>query len=114
MNPRELTPWLYGRKRPTALIVHNSPSYGVNTILRAMDFAGLQVPKDISIIIFGVRDQYRVEGFPFTTMVEPFYDVGKTAVGALMDKVEGRATTLRVMEFPFELVPGKSCAPLHT
>ena len=109
-SPRELLPWLFEKDRPTAIIVYPG-AYGVPTILKSIDEMGLHVPNDLSIITFW-NSPYKIEGFPVTTMIEPFYEVGKASVGLLLDKIGGKVKTSKTIRFPFEMASGASCASL--
>ena len=109
-EPEELNPWLFEKKRPTAIVVY-SGTCGFPTIYKSIYKRDMRIPDDISILMFETL-QYEFEGFPVTTMAEPNYELGKTAVAALMEKVEGRTKIQEVIKIPFELVPGASTAPV--
>ena len=107
-EPKDFTPWLFEKGRPSAIVVYPG-DYALPTIFRSMDMMRLSVPKDLSIVIFS-NIPCIYDGFSITTMVEPFYEVGLAAVDALMDKIEGKVKTQKVLKFPFKLVEGSSCA----
>ena len=109
-TPQEIAPWLFEKNRPTAIVV-NPGAYGFPTIFRAIDAAGLSIPKDLSIVTFE-NHPCIFDGFTLTTMVEPFHEIGKAAVSALIDKIKGNTEPLKSMEFPFKLVQGLSCAKI--
>ena len=102
-----IMPWLSSKDRPTA-IVFNSPEIFFSTIFRYADVAGLRIPDDLSLITFSsspcIFDDVRI-----TTMVEPFFDIGRAAVAALIDKIKNKTGDLQAVKFPFRFEQGESC-----
>jgi len=107
--PQTIMPWLFSKNRPTAILTYHAPT-GLATIFRAADEQGIKIPEDLSILTFSNKP-YRLDGFSMTTMIEPFHTIGGEAASALIDKIENGSGDLPAREFPFSIVPGKSCAP---
>lgn len=107
-HPEKLLPWLSDKDRPTGIIDYHS-SYGLPAILRALDHLNMQVPKDMSIVTFA-SSLVRIEGFPITTMVEPFREIGGISVVKLIERIESRSASYPTITLPFRLEIGDSSA----
>ncbi len=79
--------------------------------LRGLRDAGLQVPRDVSVV--GFDDIPLAEHFdpPLTTVRLPAHSLGKTAGQLLVDRVAGRPVALRTL-LPTQLVIRESAAPV--
>jgi len=111
-SPRELLPWLFEKDRPTALIVYQG-TYGIPTIFKSVELMGLHVPKDLSLVTFDTCP-FIFGGFPLTTMIIPFREIGQLAVATLVDRINSEANSFKTMKLPFALYHGMSCAPLSS
>ncbi len=93
-------------KIPTAVFVDTDlKALGA---IEAINAAGLKVPDDISVA--GFDDMPGADSFspPLTTVRIPYYDIGKTAIKMLMDRLKTGAD-VRTKILRSELVARKSC-----
>lgn len=74
----------------------------------------LKIPEDISIIGFDDMDLSRLRPIQLSTVSQPQYEMGKTAVRFLCDRIEEPETEYRNMVFNTRLVLRKTCSPLNT
>jgi DNA-binding LacI/PurR family transcriptional regulator len=79
--------------------------------LSAIRNAGLRVPKDIALA--GVNDipLARLVDPPLTTVHQPAYEMGKTAMEMLQQLIAGQSPTQRQVNLPTALVIRQSCGP---
>jgi LacI family transcriptional regulator len=92
----------------TALIAQND-GVAVGAI-RALENAGLQVPRDVSVVGFdGVPLQ---AGAPLITTIEvPLQEIGRQAVASLLEWIKDPAQTPRNICLPNHLIEGRTTAP---
>jgi DNA-binding LacI/PurR family transcriptional regulator len=100
---------LVGRRGLDAVFVSNDQM--ALGLLRCLDEYGLRVPDDVSVV--GYDDIPEAEFFtpPLTTVRQPFTDVGKRAIAALLAALGGRATEPVVSVVDPTLVVRASTAP---
>ena len=94
-------------KKPRAVVAVNDPAaFGA---MKAIYEKGLSIPEDIAIV--GFSDDIRAELMrsPLTTIRQDAYEVGKKAVGKLIDLIEGNSTEVEEIIIKGELVIRKSC-----
>jgi LacI family transcriptional regulator len=73
----------------------------------ALDAAGLRVPEDVSLVGF---DNIPFSGtLGLTTMSQNSYDMGRSALQLLLDRIHGRAGTPRRMTYEPSLMIRRSC-----
>ena len=79
-------------------------------LIRALNEAGRRVPEDVSVVGF---DDMPEAGYflpPLTTLRQDFAEVGRRALGSLVDRISGGSAGLHV-RVPPELVVRASAAP---
>ena len=72
--------------------------------MHALRLRGRSCPQDVSVMGF---DDIRIARFaypPLTTVRQPMEEIGRKAVGLLLDILEGRADALHTLTLPHELV----------
>jgi LacI family transcriptional regulator len=105
---------LKGERRPTALVCYDT---GARALLAAA-LAGLQVPRDLSILTFapqrgdaGGRRGESFLGRAVGQMGLPVEDAGHNAVDLLLRKIAAPAEKLPACVLPLKLDPGDTCGP---
>ncbi len=94
--------------RPTAVFCYNDMT--AIGALRAARAAGLRVPEDFSIVGF---DDILFAAYtepPLTTVAQPKYEMGRTAMGVLLRLLQGERTPTH-LQLPCRLVERASCGP---
>jgi len=95
-------------QRPTAVFCYNDMT--AIGALRAARVAGLRVPEDLSIIGF---DDILFAAYtepPLTTIAQPKYEMGRTAMGMLLQLLQGERVPAH-LQLPCHLVERASCGP---
>ncbi|WP_322801451.1 LacI family DNA-binding transcriptional regulator [Thermoflexus sp.] len=95
-------------RRPTAVFCYNDMT--AIGALRAARAAGLRVPEDLSIIGF---DDILFAAYtepPLTTVAQPKYEMGRTAMSVLLRLLQGERTPAH-LRLPCRLVERASCGP---
>lgn len=77
--------------------------------MRAMREAGLRVPEDVAIVAFDDLPQAARTEPPLTSVRQPIYRLGATAVDSLLDLFEYPDSSPRRIVLPTELVVRTSC-----
>ena len=97
------------KKRPTAIFAYND-GVALGAIL-AIEEAGLDIPKDISVVGYG--DVLGNHSYvPLTTVRQPSYKMGDQAMDALQKLIEGKKSgKYRRIELKTELVIRTTSAP---
>lgn len=101
--------WLALADRPTALFCANDEM--AMGLIAALDRAGVNTPRDVSVVGFddiAVAEHYIP---PLTTIRQPRGDMGAAAARALIAVVEGRARAAARVLLPTELILRGSTAP---
>jgi LacI family transcriptional regulator len=95
---------------PTAIFAANDLSaLGVLDSLRDL---GLRIPQDVSVVGFDdVRNAADAHP-PLTTVRQPLAEMGATAVGMLLDILNGQTLPSDRVELPTHLIVRESCAPV--
>ena len=97
------------RTRPTALLVANDlMAVGC---LRHCAGAGIRVPEDVAIVGYDDVPLAALVTPALTTVRQPARELGRTAVGLLLDLIEGRDVPPDV-DLPAELVVRESLGPV--
>ncbi|GBD08205.1 Catabolite control protein A [Candidatus Thermoflexus japonica] len=94
--------------RPTAVFCYNDMT--AIGALRAARVAGLRVPEDLSIIGF---DDILFAAYtepPLTTIAQPKYEMGRTAMSMLLRLLQGERVSPQ-LQLPCRLVERASCGP---
>lgn len=101
--------WLQRGTLPSAVFAENDVmAIGA---LSAAHSAGLDVPRDLSVVGFdGIAFGADVTP-PLTTVAQPTEDVAATAVSMLFERLAGLDTDARRVELPVTLQVRGSCAP---
>ena len=98
------------RKRPTAIFCANDEM--AIGCLHAIRAAGLQVPRDISVVGFDDTRYARTTFPPLTTIAQPAREIGKRVMQRLLKEIEnGRSRTAEAETVPHKLVVRASTAP---
>lgn len=93
-------------ERPTAILAYG---YALPLMVAALSL-GLQVPQDLSVMLFGDATLNFV-GTPISSMTEPNAEVGRLAVRMLREKIAAPKQVLAPQSVPFTLSEGATCAP---
>lgn len=97
-------------QRPTALCVVND--YIASTFVLEMQRAGVQVPRDVSVVSLDNLDAARYAAVPLTAASQPIDAISEAVVELLMSRVEGRYSgEPRRVVVQGELVIRESTAP---
>ncbi|WP_352428968.1 LacI family DNA-binding transcriptional regulator [Thermoflexus sp.] len=99
---------LASSRRPTAVFCYNDMT--AIGALKAARAAGLRVPEDLSVVGF---DDILFAAYtepPLTTVAQPKYEMGRTAMGLLLRLLEGEQAPVH-LRLPCRLVERASCAP---
>jgi LacI family transcriptional regulator len=111
MSAQEVTESVRARlaqpDRPTALLSY-AVDGGVHAAL-AVERCGLQIPRDLSVMIF---EEFPIgTGYDFDYMQVPFEAVGVTAAEEVLAKIEAPQRRRKTRRVPFVYVPGQTLAP---
>jgi LacI family transcriptional regulator len=94
---------------PTAIFAFNdNMAVGV---LQAAREAGLEVPRDLSVVGFDDVEVSSLLVPPLTTVRQPLEEMGRVAVGLLQRLIEGQALEAARLELATRLVARSSTAP---
>ena len=72
--------------------------------LHALRKKGLRVPEDIAVVGYDNFDIAPYFSPPLTTVNIPAYEMGRTGIRILIDKIEGKEPEKKLMELPAKLV----------
>jgi LacI family transcriptional regulator len=96
--------------RPTAIFAANDQS--ALGVYRAVEEAGLEIPKDISVVGFDNIPE-AAHAKPGLTTVDQFIDqMGRVAAEQLIDLIQGKAQESETRKMPTQLVVRDSCRAL--
>lgn len=99
------------REKITAVFAANDViAYG---LIRAAMEAGLRIPEDLSVVGFDDLEMSVILHPPLTTVRQPKYEIGRTAMEMLLARTKGGAKSLSEPEhriLPVHLVIRESCA----
>lgn len=94
---------------PTAIFAGNDEiAVGAVEAARAR---GLRVPEDLSVVGFDDNDAARTSAPPLTTVRQPFAEIGRAALEAVLQLAEGRPLNSHRVELATQLVVRESTAP---
>ena len=96
---------LRGEERATGIVTYDR----AERILLAAAVAGLQVPRDLSIVTFG-DGHSEYAGISVTQMALPYEKAGRTAVSLLMEKIDQSGKDMAVKPLALRVVPGETCS----
>jgi LacI family transcriptional regulator len=57
-------------------------------VVRALSARGVRIPDDVAVVGFGDLDIATVSAVPLTTVRQPVEDLGRAAIGLLLDEIE--------------------------
>ncbi|MDP5273651.1 LacI family DNA-binding transcriptional regulator [Chengkuizengella axinellae] len=77
--------------------------------IKAVKSKGLQVPHDIAVVGFDDVEFSKIFEPALTTMAQPFFDMGKTAMQLLKQKIVGEQVQNQFIELKSELKTRESC-----
>lgn len=95
-------------ERPTALMCADDKT--ALAAIRTLRGLGYSVPRDVSVVGFADLEMATFCDPPLTTVSQPFYDMGRTAVQMLIDLVEGDGSGRDIL-LPTQLTVRQSTAP---
>ena len=99
------------RIRPDAIVASNDQLAGA--AIHALDARGFKVPADFAVVGFDDSTESRHLSPPLTTVRQPIYDLGATAVKLLKDLHEGRPIPLlNTLETVFIVRQSCGCLPV--
>ncbi len=105
---RELVALLSGPDRPTAVVCYG-PRESRSVAAAALTL-GLDLPRDLSIIMFADSGSYDEMGIHFATMVVPEAQVGQRAVEMLIKRIDTPGVSQPAVSLPFTLKPEQTLA----
>lgn len=88
-------------ERPTAVFAANDIS--AIKVIEVAGSLGLRVPEDLSVVGFDNVPEARDATPPLTTVAQPLHEMGRAALGLLLELLEGKQTE-RHLRLPAELV----------
>ncbi len=94
--------------RPTAVVAYEMAEAMAAT--HAALLLGLQIPQDLSIVLFHNRIDDRCF-MPFQTVSNVMERLGMEAVGLLLKKIDGLEAALPAQAIPVEMLAGATCMP---
>lgn len=109
LNSAVLLAVLQNTSRPTAMICYGPAELAMVIMCAAQ--LGLQVPHDVSVLIFGEKTAPLFGDRAVSQMVLPHEEVGHEAVKMLLRKIEEPQSPAPSLAVPFEFVEGDFCAP---
>jgi LacI family transcriptional regulator len=107
--PQAACAWLDAADRPTAVVTSGDREAGP-ILYAATVLLGLQVPRDLSIVAIA-DDPADHTGVPLPTVILPRYELGKTAVELLIQRIARPKRSLPASCLPVRLAPGASAGP---
>lgn len=72
----------------TAILAHND--YTAMGMIRAFKEAGIDVPREVSVVGFDGTEVADLSGPKLTTVVVPLYEIGATGMRRLLEQIHGR------------------------
>lgn len=96
-------------EKPTAFFVYNDLS-ALGFVKRILEL-GYRVPEDVAIVGFDDIDQSKYGSIQLTTIHQPVEKIGAAAIDKLIDRIEGKDTTIRTILKP-NLVIRESCGAM--
>ena len=100
---------LQSAARPSAIIGYGKEELALVMLLAAQ--IGLQVPRDLSLLIFGEKSAPPFAFREVSQMVLPQEEVGREAVRLLLRKLDNPSFSAPPCAVPFDFAPGELCAP---
>ena len=97
---------LLTRRLDAVFVASDMMAFGA---MRALREAGLRVPEDVAVVGFDDLPQAAHNDPPLTTVRQPIYRLGSTAVDSLLDLIEYPDSSARRIVLPTELVVRVSC-----
>lgn len=96
--------------RPTAIVCANDEM--ALSCMSAISAAGLEVPKDMSVIGFDDIRYAAISNPPLTTIRQPAEQIGERVIASLLHEIEaGRSQTAAAEIVPHQLIIRQSVAP---
>ena len=95
-------------QRPTAIVAYEMAES--MAILHAANQLQLQMPQDISLVMFHHQMDQRF-CIPVTTLCNGMQQVGREAVNLLLDKISAPGASFPSRVVPIELLQGVTCGP---
>jgi LacI family transcriptional regulator len=99
---------LADRDRVTAIVA--SDSVIALTVLEELHAEGVEIPADLSFIMFDDMPWTRILTPPLTVVSQPVYELGAASAGVLVSRIRGEAPQ-PVPEFPAQLIERESVGP---
>jgi DNA-binding LacI/PurR family transcriptional regulator len=96
--------------RPTAIISGND-SIAFHFIAENASH-GLRCPRDFSMVGFDAEPAGRISSPTLASYEQPLVHMGKTAVGILVEQINGEDRAKKTIEFPMRFVDGGSLGPV--
>ncbi|GIM45526.1 LacI family transcriptional regulator [Collibacillus ludicampi] len=101
--------WLEQSNRPTSIFAANDlMALGILDVLQE---AGINIPEEISIVGYDDLPFVGIHPISLTTVRQPHYQMGATAMSLLMDRIRGNDTCLQRITYTPELVIRETTAP---
>jgi LacI family fructose operon transcriptional repressor len=100
---QEVSQWLAEPERPQALVASNGQI--LLGALRAIRKAGLAVPEQIAVAGFDNDAWTELAGPGLTVIEQPTYEIGRTAMQMLLERLERPDQSARKVVLPGKLVP---------
>lgn len=107
---QEITRWLAADDRPEAFFVSNG--LFLLGALQAIRSAGLRIPEDIALVGFDDDPWTSLVDPGLTVIAQPTYEIGRTAMELLLQRLESPERPVRVVELAGSLIVRGSSRPM--
>jgi DNA-binding LacI/PurR family transcriptional regulator len=91
-NQKVLRAYLDRPERPEAVFACND--YVAFQVMQASEELGIRVPEDLALVGFDNVESADYFGVPLTTVEQQYEELGATAAGVLLDRINGQRTRL--------------------
>ncbi|OPG16051.1 MULTISPECIES: substrate-binding domain-containing protein [Alicyclobacillaceae] len=97
--------WLLQSDHPTAIFAANDLM--AMGFMDALQEEGFSIPGDVSVVGYDDMPYARVKSISLTTVCQPHYEMGTTAMSYLIERIRGTVTSLQRMTFTSDLDTNK-------
>ena len=91
----ELTRLMSRQTRPTAIFYCSEELINIFSVLKNMN---LSIPDQISVAGFNLESNNELLSLEISAVIQPTYEIGRTAVKSLIDKIENKKTSSTILK----------------